>query len=145
MTGLFVLSLYNDTNINEDDIKHQFIRICFYLGIVFMPLILTNPSLIRLDAYFAIWGVIFIPNILAHFEYNSRHLQIAFIILLILVLGRPILTGAAEYKFKWEHMKLHERYSAVYNNPHNLMGKYTLSNNQHKYYISCQFSKTKFC
>lgn len=145
MISLFVLSLYNDTKINEDEIKYQFVRICFYLGIVFVPLILIDPSLIRLDAYFAIWGVIFIPNILDHFEYNSRHLQIAFIIVFILVLGRPLLSGTVKYRFEWEYMKLHERYSAVYNNFFDdPKGGCTLTNNQYNYTL-CLSSKTKSC
>ena len=109
--SLFILSLYRNSNINEISRSEQFVRICFYLGIIFAPLILINPSLIRLSAYFSIWGCVFIPNILLHFNDNLRYQQIIFIILFILVLGRPIALGrVAEFKFKWEKMQLHKRY-----------------------------------
>ena len=113
MLALFVLNLYKRQNLNEIPVNEQLIQVCFFLSIVFVPMILVDPSLIRLDAYFAIWGVVFIPYILENFEKRTKHWQIIYILLFVLTFGRPILSGVPTYKFKWEQMHLHKRYGEI--------------------------------
>lgn len=113
MLALFVLNLYKRQDLNEIPVNEQFIQVCFFLSIVFAPMILVDPSLIRLDAYFAIWGVVFIPYILENFEKRTKHWQIIYILLFVLTFGRPILSGVPTYKFKWEQMHLHKRYGEI--------------------------------
>ena len=113
MLALFALNLYKRQDLNELSVNKQFAQICFFLSIVFAPMVLIDPSLIRLDAYFAIWGVVFIPHILEKFENRTQYWQIIYILLFILTFGRPILSGVPTYKFKWEQMHLHKRYGEV--------------------------------
>lgn len=109
---LFFIGIYNIDKIEEHSPMEQFAIINFYLAVVFAPIILVDPSLIRLNAYFSLWGIVFIPNIILQYPEQTRMRQMVLLLVLCLVLGRPLLTGIRDdnYKFNWEKKELHDRY-----------------------------------
>ena len=105
---LFLISMMNAPDISKSPRMSQFVCINFYLAVVFAPLILVDPSLLRLDAYFLIWGIVYIPNIITYHKAFPKKWTYA--LLLLLLLGRPLILGNSPYKFNWESMELHQRF-----------------------------------
>ena len=81
--------------------------ICFALAICLVSFVWVNPNLMRVIAYFSLWGIVYLP-----FMVNSFHKYrlIVYSFILILLLARPIVTGGHPYVFFWQKMELHERY-----------------------------------
>ena len=103
MLSLYLVSLLSRIDIDRQSKIQQIMSICFYLGIMTAPIILVSPSQIRGNAYFAIWGIVFVPNIVNSIKSKSRTL--IYVILIALTLGRPIAQGVPEFKFYWEKME----------------------------------------
>ena len=90
--------------------EHQWFYINFYLAVIFAPLILVDPSLIRVSAYFSIWGIVALPLIINNFSFMPNYRLIVYWIIFALILVRPILQPDTNFRFSWQEMKLHERY-----------------------------------
>lgn len=104
---LYLLGLYT---IGQKDLKErneQFVYICFSIACYLVSFILIDPTLIRLIAYFSIWGVAYVPNLPS--QYSSNFRAALWIILLVLTMGRSLISPPP-YKFYWQEMQLHERY-----------------------------------
>lgn len=106
--AIYLIARWGGIRFDNSYTTSDFIKTNFMLGVILTPIILVDPSLQRLTLYFALWGVIFIPNIISEFPIRKRYL--VFIVLLILTLGRPLIMGDQDYKFNWEHKEFHERY-----------------------------------
>lgn len=107
----FLLSLLRVFRLDELKKEYQWCYVNFCIATVLCPLILVNPSLIRLSSYFSIWGILFLPMIIQNSSFNSKYRLIVYWMLLFLTLGRPLLNSNDNYRFKWQYMELHERYS----------------------------------
>lgn len=108
MIAIFIIALF--AKIRYDDLKlpYRFFTLNFMLAVMVVPVILIDPNLQRVTAYFALWGVIFIPNLVTKF---SKQFQLyVYLLLILLTLGRPLLTGVGEFNFIWDQMDLDERY-----------------------------------
>lgn len=103
MALFFGLSLFANVEVDKQSKIEQLIYICFYLGIITAPIILVSPSQIRGNAYYAILGTVFIPNIIYYSK--TKYRTILFIVLLALTLGRPIVQGVPSFKFMWDTME----------------------------------------
>ncbi len=103
MALFFGLSLFANVEVERQSRLEQLIYICFYLGIMTAPIILVSPSQIRGNAYYAIMGTIFIPNIIYYAK--AKYRTLLFIILLALTLGRPVVQGVPSFKFMWDTME----------------------------------------
>lgn len=107
----FLLSMMGKIRLNDMKKEYQWFYINFCIAVVLCPLVLVNPSLIRLSSYFSIWGIFFLPMIVQNSSFNSKYRLIVYWILLFLTLGRPLLNPDNTYRFKWQYMELHERYN----------------------------------
>lgn len=103
MAVLFVVSLFAKIDVDHQNKMEQLIYICFYLGIMTAPIILVSPSQIRGNAYYAILGTVFIPNIICYSKAKAR--AVIFVMLLALTLGRPMVQGVTNFKFMWDTME----------------------------------------
>lgn len=106
----FLFSLLGKTPLNSMSREHQWFYINFYLAVIFAPLILVDPSLIRVSAYFSIWGIVALPLIINNFSFMPNYRLIVYWIIFALILVRPILQPDTNFRFSWQEMKLHERY-----------------------------------
>lgn len=100
--AIYVLSFFCDFKIDDRPNLNKLVYICFYLGIVTSPIILVSPSQIRGAAYFTIFGIFFIPNIVENVTIPQRSL--VFWMLIALTLGRPLLQGIPDFNFMWDSM-----------------------------------------
>lgn len=99
---IYIISWFPKIDIDNQSRIEQLASVCFYLGVMTAPIIFVSPSQIRGNAFFTIWGVAFIPN-LVYYSYPKWRTAI-YALLLVLTLGRPIAQGVPEFKFYWEPM-----------------------------------------
>lgn len=109
MIAIYIIAIRGRNDYNNFSLSYQYVCINFFVAIIFTPIILVDPSLQRLTAYFAIWGVCFIPNLVKGFEY-SVHKDFIYIAILLITFSRPIIVGTGDYKFIWQHKEIHQRY-----------------------------------
>lgn len=102
MALIYLVSLFANIDIDQKSKMEQLIYTCFFLGIITAPIILVSPSQIRGNAYYAIMGTVFIPNIIYYSKAKVRTL--IFVVLLALTLGRPVVQGVPSFKFMWDTM-----------------------------------------
>lgn len=104
----YLLSLYKLPNYINNK-KNRFIRmayLCFALNIMTVGFILIDPSLNRANAYFAIWGISLLPEIIKCYDYNRTIYALIFLSLF----GR-ILISPDDYAFMWQNKQFHSRYN----------------------------------
>ena len=107
MILLYLLGLVHVPKWNNDESYVRLGYVCFSLAICFVSFIWINPNLMRVIAYFSLWGVVYLPNMIKSFH---RYRPIIYIVVLILLLARPIVGGGHPYAFYWQKMELHDRY-----------------------------------
>ena len=91
--------------------ENDFVKLSFALfaiAISIISFIQVDPSLLRLIAYFSLWGVIYLPNAIDRLGERTIKAVLCAMILIVIV-GRSVLSPPV-YKFYWEQMQLHERY-----------------------------------
>lgn len=97
---IYVISLFSRQNFKDFSKIEKLIFTTFYLGVIASPIILVSPSQIRGAAYYTIFGVAFIPNIVSRVDKTKK--SIIYILLIGLILGRPLLLGIEPFYFFWE-------------------------------------------
>lgn len=107
MILLYLLGLIHVPKWNYSESYVRFGYVCFSLAICFVSFIWINPNLMRVIAYFSLWGIVYLPNMIKSFH---RYRLIIYIVVLILLLARPIVGGGHPYAFYWQKMELHDRY-----------------------------------
>lgn len=94
---------------NKESIQYKTLyKLNFALAICFISFIWVNPNLMRVIAYFSIWGIAFIPNALDQYLYPYKTLL--YVIILALTVGRTVITPPP-YKLYWQEMQLNERFN----------------------------------
>ena len=105
--SLFVLSLYG-LRLDDDYVYHRPFYYGTALTLVFVPLVWVNPTLLRVLSYFVLWMGIMVQLLLRKAYYGK---VILFGIILVFLMYS--LKSINSYRFMWQHMELHERYSSV--------------------------------
>lgn len=105
--SLFVLSLYG-LRLDDDYVYHRPFYYGTALTLVFVPLVWVNPNLLRVLSYFVLWMGIMVQLLLRKAYYGK---VILFGIILVFLMYS--LKSINSYRFMWQHMELHERYSSV--------------------------------
>lgn len=107
---LFILGLVSRTlSFDSKDRLSIFTNINCCLGIVFAPLILANPSLIRVSSYFAIWYIPLIALTVRNASIKEK--RIVVLLIFMLTIGWSCINNRGSgYYFCWENIQLHERY-----------------------------------
>lgn len=95
--GLFVLNKYIINNQTSELSKFAICGTVF--TVVFTPLILLDPSLIRITAYFVIWFMVFIPEIIN--QTDKKLSPMIFVVCIFLFLYKAYKSGG-DYMFFWE-------------------------------------------
>ena len=95
--GLFILNKYLDKGRMTESSKYAICGTVF--TVVFSPLILLDPSLIRITAYFIIWFMLFIPQIIKLSDKTMS--PIIYIVCVLLFLYKAYKSGG-QYLFIWE-------------------------------------------
>lgn len=110
--ALFLVSMYG-LLLDKDFIKHRAYYYGTALTLVFVPLVWTDPTLLRILSYFSLWMGLIVQLLLRKAYYGK---VILFgIILVFLVYSFKFINS---YRFMWQYMKLHERYG-LYMPPQN--------------------------
>lgn len=105
--SLFVLSLYG-LRLDDDYVYHRPYYYGTALTLVFVPLVWVDPTLLRILSYFIFWMGLLVQLLLRKAYYGK---VILFgIILVFFMYSFKSING---YRFMWQYMKLHERYSSV--------------------------------
>lgn len=105
--SLFVLSLYG-LRLDDDYVYHRPFYYGTALTLVFVPLVWVNPTLLRVLSYFVLWMGLLVQLLLRKAYYGK---VILFGIILVFLMYT--LKSINSYRFMWQHMELHERYSSV--------------------------------
>lgn len=107
MVVFYFIGFFTKKSNREHSKYAEFYTLCFSLAICFISFIWVNPNLMRVIAYFSIWGIAFIPNVLErHYAYYKT---ILYTLVILLTVGRSVL-ALPQYKFYWQEMQLNERF-----------------------------------
>ncbi len=100
LLGLFQLRNYSDVNQSSTITNYAMVGTMYTL--VFTPLILLDPSLIRITAYFIIWMMLYIPDAIELYnKYISRFVLLG---CLLMFLYKALKSGG-DYAFFWQDMQ----------------------------------------
>lgn len=106
MAGLYALHFFVIKKDGKSK-EYNFAYVGTGLTLILVPLIWSDPSVLRLISYFGVWFCIMVPHSLDCFKPVTRNLL--FIVLLSIFVARAAISQD-NYKFNWQHMELHERY-----------------------------------
>lgn len=107
MIVFYVLGLCRISDLNSKNRYMQFGIVCFSLSISFVSFIWVNSNLMRVVAYFSLWGIVYLPRVISCYHLNSR--KLVYTIILFLLVSRIAFVNRP-YKFFWQDMVLNERY-----------------------------------
>lgn len=99
LIGLIQLKKYS--LLNNNDVIVNYATTGTMYALVFSPLILLDPSLIRITAYFIVWMMLYIPDAIK--LYDKSFLQVLFIACVLLFLYKAVKSGG-DYAFYWQQM-----------------------------------------
>ncbi len=100
LLGLFQLGKYSIVNKNNSMVNYALTGTVFTL--VFTPLILLDPSLIRITAYFIIWMMIYVPDAVK--LYDKSFTRLIFVACAFMFLYKAWKSGG-DYAFFWQEMQ----------------------------------------
>lgn len=84
------------------------------LAILFTPLTWVDPNLMRVELYYSIFMIVFIPAIVNSICVEIKSIRTFIYISIILLLVLLIFKDREEYKFLWQHMLLEPHYGWFY-------------------------------
>lgn len=105
----YIIGLFQISNISCKMVTSygRYAILNFSIAISIISFIWIDPSLMRIIAYYSLWGIIYLPIILREY---ARSIRISlYTIVLVFTLGRMVVQPIP-YKFYWQAMQLHERF-----------------------------------
>ena len=100
LIGLLQLRKYVNANKNNNVVNYALTGTM--LALAFSPLILLDPSLIRITAYFIIWMMLYVPDAIK--LYDKTFARLIFVACAFMFLYKAWKSGG-DYAFFWQEMQ----------------------------------------